>query len=62
MSLFYAKKEFHPHMSFNLDIINYVIIRKRFNVVKAKDIINYMQDIFIFIRDKFDKTQLIIIE
>ena len=27
-------------MSFNFDIINYVIIRKRFDVTKTKNIIN----------------------
>ena len=27
-------------MSFNFDIINYVIIRKRLDVTKAEDIIN----------------------
>ena len=27
-------------MSFNLNIIDYAIIRKRFNAVKAKDIID----------------------
>ena len=29
-------------MSFSFDIINYVIIRKRFDVVKAKDITDRM--------------------
>ena len=29
-------------MSFNFDIINYIIIRKRFNVVKVKNIIDYI--------------------
>ena len=49
-------------MSFNFDIIDYVIIRKRFDVVKAEDIINRMQDVFIYIREKINKAQLIIIE
>ena len=49
-------------MSFNLDIINYAITRKRLNVIKTKDIINRMQDVFIYIRERMNKAQLIIIE
>ena len=49
-------------MSFNSDIINYVIIRKRFDVIKAKDIIDRMQDVFVYIREKINKAQLAIIE
>ena len=49
-------------MSFSLDIINYVIIRKRLNAIKAKDIIDRMQDVLVYIREKINKTQLIIIE
>ena len=49
-------------MSFNSDIIDYVIIRKRLDVIKAKDIIDRMQDVFIYIREKMNKAQLIMIE
>ena len=42
VSLFYANKEFHSYMNFNFDIIDYVIIRKRFDAVKVKDIINHI--------------------
>ena len=42
VSLFYINKDFHFYISFNFDIINYVIIRKRFNVIKVKNIINYI--------------------
>ena len=42
VSFFYANKEFHFRMNFNLNIIDYVIIRKRFNVSKIKDIIKHM--------------------
>ena len=62
VSLFYANKEFHSHISFNPDIIDYVIIKKRLNIAKTKDIINRMQNVFIYIREKMNKTQLIIIE
>ena len=42
MSPFYTNKGFHPRMNFNLNIIDYVIIRKRFNVIKAKNIIDHI--------------------
>ena len=59
---FYANKESHSRISFNLNIIDYVIIRKRLKIIKTKDIINHMQDVFIYIREKINKAQLIIIE
>ena len=49
-------------MSFSPDIINYVITRKRLDVVKTKDIINRMQDVFIYIRERINKAQLVMIE
>ena len=49
-------------MSFNFNIIDYDIIRKRFDVIKIKDIIDGMQDVFIYIREKLNKIQLIMIE
>ena len=42
VSLFYANKEFHFRMNFNSNIIDYVITRKRFDVLKTKNIIEYM--------------------
>ena len=42
MSFFYINKGFYFRISFNFNIINYVIIRKRFNVIKVKDIIDYI--------------------
>ena len=42
MSLFYINKDFYFYINFNFNIINYVIIRKRFNVIKVKNIINYI--------------------
>ena len=39
---FYANKGFHFYISFNSNIIKYVIIRKRLNAIKVKDIINYI--------------------
>ena len=43
-------------MSFNFDIINCVITRKRFDVIKAKDIIDRMQNVFVYIREKMNKV------
>ena len=59
---FYANKEFHSRISFNSNIIDYVITRKRFDVIKTKNIIDRMQDVFVYIRKKINKTQLIMIE
>ena len=56
MSLFYINKDFHFHISFNFNIINYIIIRKRFNAIKVKNIIDYMQDILVYICDNLNKT------
>ena len=49
-------------MSFSSDIIDYVIIRKRFDVIKTENIIDRMQDVFVYIREKINKIQLIMIE
>ena len=62
VSPFYANKGFHPRMSFSPDIIDYVIIRKRLDAAKAKDIINHMQDVLVYIRENLNKTQFVMIE
>ena len=63
VSFFYANKEFHSRISFNFDIIDYIIIiRKRLDAVKAKDIIDHIQDVFVYIRENLNKTQFIMIE
>ena len=62
MLFFYINKGFHSRISFSFDIIDYVITRKRLDVIKTKNIIDRMQDVFIYIREKLDKAQLIIIE
>ena len=49
-------------MNFSLNIIDYIIIRKRLNAIKAKDIIDHMQNVFIYIRENLNKIQFIIIE
>ena len=66
MLFFYVNKGFHSRMSFDLDIIDYIIdyiiIRKRLNVAKMQDIIDRIQDVLNYIREKLKKSQLIIIE
>ena len=62
MLFFYINKEFHSRISFDSNIIDYVIIRKRFNVAKVQDIIDRMQDVLDYIREKLKKSQLIMIE
>ena len=52
---FYANKDFHFYINFNFNIINYVITRKRFNVIKIKNIINYIQNVLAYIRDNLNK-------
>ena len=59
---FYTNKEFYSYINFNPNIIDCVITRKRFDAIKIKDIIDRMQDVFIYIREKLNKIQLIMIE
>ena len=40
MLLFYTNKEFHFRINFEFDIIDYVITRKRLDVVKTQNIID----------------------
>ena len=49
-------------MNFGSDIIDYVITRKRFHIIKTQNIIDRMQDVLDYIREKLNKTQLIMIE
>ena len=42
MSLFYINKDFYFYINFNFNIINYIIIRKHFNIIKIKNIIDYI--------------------
>ena len=42
ISFFYINKEFHSRINFNLNTIDYIITRKRFNVIKMKNIIDHI--------------------
>ncbi len=50
MTSFYFNKSFYLRMSFNLNIINYKIIRKRFKARKINDIIIKIKKLLIFNR------------
>ena len=56
VSLFYVNKEFHSYISFSSDTTDYVIIRKYFNIIKTKNIIDYIQNVFIYIRENLNKA------
>ena len=62
MLFFYINKDFYSRISFYFNIINYVIIRKRLNAIKTKNIINHIKDVLAYIRDNVNKIQLVIIE
>ena len=62
MSPFYANKGFYFYINFNFNTIDYIIIRKRLNIIKIKNIIDYIQNVFVYIRENLNKVQFIIIE
>ena len=62
MLLFYINKGFYSRINFNFNIIDYVIIRKRLDVIKTQNIMDRMQNVFDYIREKLKKSQLIMIE
>ena len=39
---FYTNEDSHFYKNFNFNIINYAIIRKYLNIIKIKNIINYI--------------------
>ena len=51
LSSFFVNKEFHFRMSFSSNSISYAITRKRLLIVKAKNIIDIMQNILNFVRN-----------
>ena len=54
--LFFMNKNFHSHMSFDSDIIEYESIRERLQIIRIKDIFNYMNKMLIFAREALIKT------
>ncbi len=54
---FFMNKNFHPRMSFDLDIIEYESIRERLQIARAEDIFNHMNKTLIFAREALIKTR-----
>ena len=52
---FFANKDFHSRITFELNDITYNFIRKRLLVVKAENIINIMINIFKFMQSNVER-------
>jgi len=50
-------KNFHPRMSFDLDIIEYESTRERLQIARVEDIFDHMNKTLIFAREALIKTQ-----
>ena len=57
LSFFFVNKDFHSRMNFSFDFTFYNIIKKRLLIVKAKNIIDIMQNILNYVRDHAEVTQ-----
>ena len=57
LSFFFVNKKFHSRMSFSSNFISYVTTRKRLLIVKAKNIIETMQNILNYVRDNVEMIQ-----
>ena len=57
LSSFFVNKEFHSRMSFSSNFISYVTTRERLLIVKAKNIIDIMQNILNFVRNHAEIIQ-----
>jgi len=56
LTLFFMNKNFHPHMSFDLDIIEYESTRERLQIAQVEDIFDHMNKTLIFAREALIKT------
>ena len=54
---FFINKNFHSHMSFDSEIIEYESIRERLQINRVKNIFNHMNKTLIFARSALIKTQ-----
>ncbi len=54
---FFLNKDFHSHMSFELDTIEYESFRERLQATKVKNISEHMNKILTFARESLVKTQ-----
>ena len=57
LSSFFVNKEFHSRMSFSSNSTSFVTTRKRFLIVKTKNIIDTMQNILNYVRDHVEMIQ-----
>ncbi len=57
LTLFFINKNFHPCMSFDLDIIEYESICERLQIVWIEDIFNHINKTLIFAREALIKTR-----
>jgi len=57
LTFFFMNKNFHPRMSFDLDIIEYESIRERLQVARIEDIFDHMNKTLIFAREALTKTR-----
>jgi len=55
--LFFINKNFHSHMSFNSDIIEYESTRERLQITWVEDIFNHINKTLIFACEVLIKTQ-----
>ncbi len=55
--LFFMNKNFHSHMSFNFDIIEYESTRERLQIAQVEDIFDHMNKTLIFAREALIKTR-----
>ncbi len=57
LTFFFMNKNFHPHMSFNSDIIEYESICERLQIAWVEDIFNHMNKTLIFAHEALIKTR-----
>ncbi len=57
LTLFFMNKNFHPRMSFNLDIIEYESTRERLQIAWVENIFDHMNKTLIFAREALIKTR-----
>jgi len=57
LTFFFMNKNFHPRMSFDLDIIEYGSTRERLQTARAEDIFDHMNKTLIFAREALVKTR-----
>ncbi len=57
LTFFFMNKSFYSHMSFDSDIIEYESTCERLQIIKIKDIFNYMNKTLIFACEALIKTQ-----